>query len=118
MSMEIGEEAEAMARMKAMGDEIQAIVDVSPDCTAAVELAYDVKGRMTKAIDGAARFNRWGKHYLRCIVRSHQIMIQTNFMDRGLGVYGGPTFKKLRIQGDKNFLAIPIEKPKQEVAQE
>jgi hypothetical protein len=34
----------------------------------------DVNGRMLKAIDGSQRFNRWGKHYLRAITRSHQLM--------------------------------------------
>ena len=73
-----------------------------------MELAFDVNGRMTKALDGKARFNRWGKHYIRCLVRSHQVMMQTNFMDRGLGVYGGRSFKKLRIAGDKSFLQLQI----------
>jgi hypothetical protein len=31
----------------------------------------DVNGRMTKAFDGDKRFNRWGKHYLRALTRSH-----------------------------------------------
>jgi len=32
-------------------------------------------------------------------------------MDRGLGVYGGPFFKKLRIEGDQSFLKLDITRP-------
>jgi len=38
-------------------------------------------------------------------------MQQTNFMDRSLGVYGGPFFKKLRTAGDKGFLLLEIVRP-------
>jgi len=38
-------------------------------------------------------------------------MQQTNFMDRGLGVYGGPFYKKLRAEGDKAYLLIPMPLP-------
>jgi len=68
---EIGEGEQAQTKMKFMADEIAAIAELAPDCAALVELSFDVGGRMSKALDGADRFNRWGKHYLRCIVRSH-----------------------------------------------
>jgi len=38
---------------------------------ALVALRADADGRMTKALNGKTRFNRWGKHYLRAICRSH-----------------------------------------------
>jgi len=47
-------------------------------------LKADVEGRMTKALDGYARFNRWGRHYLRSICRAHQLQVCTNFLDLGL----------------------------------
>jgi len=36
-----------------------------------IALYDDVSGRMTKSLDGSQRFNRWGKHYLRALMRSH-----------------------------------------------
>jgi hypothetical protein len=44
-------------------------------------LADDFNGRLTKAFDGHARFNRWGKHFILSLTRSHQLMQATNFMD-------------------------------------
>ena len=54
---------------------------LGPNLTA---LHTDVAGRMTKALKGEQRFNRWGKHYLRALTRSHQLQLCTNFMDPGL----------------------------------
>mmetsp|Transcript_2618 Transcript_2618/g.4803 ORF Transcript_2618/g.4803 Transcript_2618/m.4803 type:complete len:639 (-) Transcript_2618:83-1999(-) len=74
-------------------------------------LKADVDGRMTKALDGMDRFNRWGKHYLRALTRAHQLQICTNFMDTGLQVYGGQLFQGLRDEGDAVFLSLPAPKP-------
>jgi hypothetical protein len=57
-------------------------------------LRMDVDGRMSKALQGQARFNRWGKHYLRALMRAHQIHCCTNFMDAGLQVYGVHSFER------------------------
>merc|ERR1712224_244372 len=74
-------------------------------------LLADAKGRMSKALQGASRFNRWGVHYLRALIRAHQVHICTNFMDTGLQFYGGEQFKQLRDEGDKIFLSLPAPKP-------
>merc|ERR1712224_1036889 len=74
-------------------------------------LLADAKGRMSKALQGASRFNRWGVHYLRALIRAHQVHICTNFMDTGLQFYGGEQFKTLRDEGDKIFLSLPAPKP-------
>jgi len=77
-------------------------------------LNADVSGRMVKALTGAARFNRWGKHYLRALIRAHQCQLCTNYMDPGLQVYGGELFLALKAQGDITFLGLPppsAEKP-------
>jgi hypothetical protein len=74
-------------------------------------LLADAKGRMSKALQGAARFNRWGVHYLRALTRAHQVHLCTNFMDAGLQYYGGKQFKALRDEGDKIFLSMPAPKP-------
>jgi len=73
-------------------------------------LKVDVEGRMTKALNGADRFNRWGKHYLRSISRAHQVQCCTNFMDTGLQGYGGALFRALREEGDKVFVSLPAPK--------
>lgn len=74
-------------------------------------LRADVEGRMTKSLTGKDRFNRWGKHYLRALVRSHQVQTCTNFMDHGLQVYGGTLFRTVRDQGDAVFLSLPAPTP-------
>eukprot|EP00747_Dinoflagellata_sp_TGD_P164295 gnl/TRDRNA2_/TRDRNA2_184047_c0_seq1.p1 gnl/TRDRNA2_/TRDRNA2_184047_c0~~gnl/TRDRNA2_/TRDRNA2_184047_c0_seq1.p1 ORF type:complete len:1086 (+),score=163.33 gnl/TRDRNA2_/TRDRNA2_184047_c0_seq1:79-3336(+) len=76
-----------------------------------VALRADVEGRMSKALQGKERFNRWGKHYLRALMRSHQLQLCTNFMDPGLQVYGGDLFKRLREEGDAVFISLPPPKP-------
>jgi len=70
-------------------------------------LKGDVAGRMSKALRGQARFKRWGRHYLRAILRAHQLQVCTNFMDGGVQAYGGALFRALRSQGDAAFLALP-----------
>jgi adenylate kinase len=70
-------------------------------------LEADVKGRMSKSVQGLDRFNRWGKHYLRALIRAHQLQVCTNFMDPGLQVYGGDLFKSLRENGDEVFVSLP-----------
>lgn len=74
-------------------------------------LKADVGGRMTKALQGLDRFNRWGKHYLRALTRAHQLQMCTNFMDAGLQPYGGCLFRALREEGDAIFVSIPPPKP-------
>lgn len=70
-------------------------------------LREDVDGRITKALNGKDRFNRWGKHYLRAVTRAHQIEQCTNFMDPGLQPYGAEYFKKVVEEGGQIFLSLP-----------
>lgn len=75
-------------------------------------LLTDVKGRAVKSLTGSARFNRWGKHFLKALVRAHQLQVCTNFMDPGLQVYGGAgLFQKVREEGDQIFITLPPPKP-------
>lgn len=76
-----------------------------------IALKADIEGRMSKALKGKERFNRWGKHYLRALVRSHQLQVCTNFIDPGLQPYGGALFRELRQKGDSIFLSLPPPKP-------
>eukprot|EP00927_Polykrikos_kofoidii_P023330 TRINITY_DN21530_c0_g1_i1.p1 TRINITY_DN21530_c0_g1~~TRINITY_DN21530_c0_g1_i1.p1 ORF type:complete len:759 (+),score=83.32 TRINITY_DN21530_c0_g1_i1:78-2279(+) len=74
-------------------------------------LKADIDGRACKALKGKERFNRWGKHYLRALMRSHELHLCTNFMDPGLQVYGGSLFRCLRADGDRVFLSLPAPTP-------
>ena len=76
-----------------------------------VALSKDVAGRMSKAFQGQPRFSRWGKHYLRALVRAHQLNLCTNFMDTGLQVNGGALFRSLRARGDEVFVNLPAPTP-------
>merc|ERR1711967_72593 len=79
-------------------------------------LKADVEGRASKALLGADRFNRWGKHYLRAFTRAHKLQNCTNFMDKSLQDYGGTLFKALRAEGDSTFLSLPPPQPSRPVA--
>lgn len=75
-------------------------------------LITDVKGRAVKSLTGSDRFNRWGKHFLKALVRAHQLQMCTNFMDPGLQVFGGAgLFQKVREEGDQIFITLPPPKP-------
>eukprot|EP00930_Biecheleria_cincta_P073279 TRINITY_DN60593_c0_g1_i1.p1 TRINITY_DN60593_c0_g1~~TRINITY_DN60593_c0_g1_i1.p1 ORF type:complete len:572 (-),score=110.65 TRINITY_DN60593_c0_g1_i1:116-1831(-) len=75
-------------------------------------LTTDVKGRAVKSLTGSDRFNRWGKHFLKALVRAHQLKICTNFMDPGLQVYGGAgLFQKVREECDQIFITLPPPTP-------
>jgi hypothetical protein len=76
-----------------------------------VSLKNDVEGRMSKAFKGKERFNRWGKHYLRALMRAHQVQQCTNFMDPGLQAYAGRLFSSLRSTGEQVFVSLPPPKP-------
>lgn len=104
-------EDDAASDMRSLVERVQARSVEIPD-PRMEELVKDVSGRMTKAIQGKDRFNRWGKHYLRALTRAHQVQVCTNFMDAGLQVYGGARFKELRSLGDDVFVSLPMPKPK------
>jgi len=78
---------------------------------ALLQLRGDVEGRLTKSFDGADRFNRWGKHYVRALLRAHQLQLQTNFMDQGLQSYGGVLFQQVRDEGGPIFQNLPPPQP-------
>jgi len=80
-------------------------------------LRSDVGGRMSKALQGMDRFNRWGKHYLRALARGHELQLCTNFMDPGVQVYGGSLFATLRTRGDEAFLSLPPPQPSRKPVQ-
>jgi len=74
-------------------------------------LKEDVCGRLEKGMSTQERFNRWGKHYSRALIRAHQLQLCTNFMDPGLQVYGGTLFKEIKDEGGQIFVQLPPPKP-------
>lgn len=74
-------------------------------------LHADVIGRLSKALDGKDRFERWGSHYMRALIRAHQLQQCTNFLDIGLQHYGGALFNQIRETGISIFKSIPAPKP-------
>ena len=115
----VGGKGKAAQRMVAgLAQDIEAVERQAQAAGAEVDgrltaLKADVSGRMAKALNGRERFQRWGRHYLRALLRAHQIEVCTNYMDPGLQGYGGALFKALRDDGDRIFLTLPAPTPSQ-----
>jgi len=103
--------AAANKNWAAVAGAIAALELANKDNARMVALNEDVKGRMSKALTTKERFNRWGKHYLRALIRAHQLQQCTNFMDPGLQLYGGTLFKEVSEAGGKIFVSIPLPTP-------
>ncbi|CAF1984696.1 unnamed protein product [Rotaria magnacalcarata] len=73
-------------------------------------LKGDLQERISKAVSTVERYKRWGAHYLRAILRSHEYQMRTNFMDPGLQVYGGVLFSELVHSGGEIFKGLPLKK--------
>ncbi len=65
------------------------------------------QGRVSKAFSDLARFERWGGHYVRSIVRAHQMQQCHNFKDPGVQLYGGKLFKDLQDKAEMVFCSLP-----------
>jgi len=110
-----GRDVNAVRMMNGLIATIAGFVEVVAD-RRVVGLLEDLRGRMSKALTTTERFSRWGQHYLRAIVRSHQLQQCTNFMDAGLQCYGGYLFSQLREQGGKTFLTLELNRSMREEA--
>jgi hypothetical protein len=92
-------------------------------------LKGDLQERISKAVSTVERYQRWGAHYLRAILRSHEYQMRTNFsmffvcvcfftyfcsisfaVDPGLQVYGGVLFSELVHSGGEIFKGLPLKK--------
>lgn len=51
-------------------------------------LKGDLQERISKAVSTVERYQRWGAHYLRAILRSHEYQMNTNFSMFFVCVYG------------------------------
>jgi len=78
----------------------------------ALALEKDMSGEGLLALE-TANYNRWGRHYLPSLARSHQRQQCGNFKDPGLQVYGrdSKVFIEERDKLDAAFMALPPPKP-------
>jgi hypothetical protein len=78
----------------------------------ALALEKDISGEAILALQ-SANYNRWGRHYLPSLARSHQRQQCGNFKDPGLQVYGrdSKVFIEERDKLDAAFMALPPPKP-------
>jgi hypothetical protein len=45
-----------------------------------VAMHSDIVGRMSKALDGSDRYKRWGSHYIRGLLRAHELQQCTKYV--------------------------------------
>jgi Mg-chelatase subunit ChlD len=74
-------------------------------------LIGDLNGQVTEAFQRYDWFNRWGKHYIPSLCRSHALEVCSNFKDVGLQGYAGPLFEQMQQIGDDIFCKLPAPKP-------
>ena len=67
----------------------------------------EMEGRVSKAFTTFERMARWGKHYVRSIIRAHLQQLCHNFKDPSVQLYGGPLFKDQQHKADKIFCSLP-----------
>ena len=78
----------------------------------ALALAKDISGEGVLALE-SANYNKWGRHYLPSLARSHLRQQCANFKDPGLQVYGreSKVFVQERDKLDAAFMALPPPEP-------
>lgn len=78
-----------------------------------LDLVEDIEGQVLLGIKDSAAYNKWGRHYLLSLSRSHQRQQCGNFKDSGLQPYGrdSPLFKAARDEIDKTFDDLPPPTP-------
>jgi hypothetical protein len=70
-------------------------------------LLKDLTGQVSEAFSRKEWFNKWGKHYIRSLVRAHELQQCSNFKDFSVQIYAGKSFSDMRDRIDKIFLGIP-----------
>ena len=70
-------------------------------------LIKDFEGQITEATLRLDWWNKWGKHYLPSLQRSHELQQCNNFKDPGIQFYGGSLFVAVRDIADNSFNSLP-----------
>lgn len=70
-------------------------------------LKEDITGQITEATSKEEWYKKWGEHFLRSIMRAHQLKQCNNFKDPGVQVYGNTLFESVRDAADDIFSALP-----------
>lgn len=76
------------------------------------------EGQITKAFSKDDWFDKWGKHYVRSLIRAHQMQQCHNFKDRGVQNYGGKYFRDLQDKTEELFGTLPAPKPSPKVVRQ
>ena len=69
------------------------------------------EAQITKAFSREDWFNQWGKHYILSVIKAHHNQQCNNFKDRGVQIYGGELFHKIREIAEDVFCNLPPPKP-------
>lgn len=84
------------------------------DITSTVE----AEGQVTKAFSKGDWFDKWDKHYVRSLLRAHQMQQCHNFKDCGVQSYGGNYFREFQDKTEEIFGALPAPKPSAKIVKE
>ena len=110
-------QTEAIGKIDQLIKEIEMIAPMNDERIS--DLLKDIKsedekgGQVYQAISRIDWFNKWGKHYLPSLVRSHTIQQCNNFKDAGIQHYGGLLFKDLQNDADDIFCTLTPPEPYQ-----
>ena len=69
-------------------------------------LIDDMEGQI-KLASSDEYFNKWGQHYLKSVIMSHEEKTCNNFKDQAIQYYGGENFKLFREYMDDIFTDLP-----------
>jgi len=75
-----------------------------------LESDKEMEGQVSKSFSKKEWFDKWGKHYVRSLIRAHQLQQCHNFKDPGVQIYGGKLFKELQDKTDEIFCTLPAPK--------
>jgi hypothetical protein len=72
----------------------------------------DLTGQITEAVSSKEFYVKWGMHFVRSIVRAHELKQCNNFKDPGVQFYGGRVFEDVRDFADDKFSSLPPPQPR------